>query len=73
MIDLLVTTLQLLLKGKLFRDPAQVFMRLALCNIATAAIFIIATTVHAATWLLLLLIAALGMLVPYSLRNVKYR
>ena len=73
MIDLLLTTLQLLLKGKLFRDPAQVFMRLALCNVAAAAAVIVATTMHSGTWLLLLLVAALGMLVPYSLRNVKYR
>jgi hypothetical protein len=72
MIDLLLTTLQLMLKGKLFRDPAQVYMRLALCNVAAAAAVIVAT-VYAAPWPLLLALAALGMLVPYSLRNVKYR
>jgi len=73
MIDLLFTTLQLLLKGKLFRDPTDVFMRLALCNVAAAALVIVAMAGRAAPWLLLLLVAALGMLVPYTLRHVKYR
>ena len=73
MIELLLNTLQLLLKGKLFRDPAQVFMRLGLCNLAAAALVIVVTGSRAAPWLLLLLVAALGLLVPYALRHVKYQ
>jgi hypothetical protein len=72
MIDLLFTTLQLLLKGKLFRDAVQVYTRLALCNVAAAAVVIVSTA-FAWPWLLLLLVAVLGLLVPFSLRHVKYR
>jgi hypothetical protein len=73
MIELLITTFQLLLRGKLFRDPRYVFTRLALCNVAVAIIVIAATAVQAAPWLLLLLVAALGAVVPYVLRHVKYQ
>ena len=66
MIELLITTLRLLLKGKLFRDPRDVFTRLALCNAAVAITVIVATAVRAELWLVLLLVAALGMVVPHA-------
>ena len=73
MIDLLLTTLQLMLKGKLFRDPVQVYARLAVCNVVAALAVFIALDVQAPAWMLMLSIAVLGILVPYSLRHVKYR
>ena len=73
MIELLINTFQLMLRGKLFREPRDVFMRLALCNVAVAVTVIVATTVQAAPGLLLLLVALLGLLVPYILRHIKYR
>jgi hypothetical protein len=48
MIDLLITTFQLMLNGKLFRDPAWVLMGVALCNAAVAVTVIVATGVRAA-------------------------
>ena len=73
MMELLVSSLKLLVLGKLFREPGRIYGRLALANVVCAVCVVGISVAKAKSWLVVLPAMALGLLIPYLLRNVKYR
>ena len=73
MIDFLINSLQLLLKGKLFRDSVYAYGRIALINIITIAVILLISVMGLNVYLILLAVVLLSVLVPYFFRNLKYQ
>lgn len=71
--DFLTNSLQLLLKGKLFRDAVYAYGRLALINIIVIAVILGVFGTGLNRYLILPAVILLGVFVPYFLRNLKYQ
>ncbi|MGS0757967.1 hypothetical protein ACVBEH_26790 [Roseateles sp. GG27B] len=68
-----INSLQLLFKGKLFRDPLEVFKKWLVGLVAATVLLVVLVKVGVALWLAVVLVAlGIGALQPWLFRDLKY-
>lgn len=68
-----INSLQLLFKGKLFRDPLEVFKKWLVGLVAATVLLVVLVKVGVVLWLAVVLVAlGIGALQPWLFRDLKY-